>query len=90
MATVQEFRTAWADKPNRAAAHAIADQYVAENAATLEPILGGKSSDECVQLIELARLAGNEELVTAITMWELVQFERKRIGGTLNFGGGVA
>lgn len=84
MTTIQEFRAAWADKPNRDAAHAIAAQYVAENAATLEPILGDKSSNELVQMIELARLAGNEDMVTAITMYELVKFERRQIGGALN------
>lgn len=84
MATIQEFRTAWADKPNRAAAYPIAEAYVAENAATLEPILAGKSSNELVQLVELARLAGNDDMATAVTMYELVKFERKQVGGSLN------
>lgn len=83
MVTVQEFRDAWADKPNRDAAVALAEQYVAENAALLEPILGDKTSEELVQVIDLARAAGNEDMVTTVTMWELVHFERKEIGGTI-------
>ena len=84
MVTIQQFRDAWADKPNRAAAFALAEQYVNENAATLEPILGDKDSDECVQLVSLARAAGNDDMATVVSMWELVTFERRQIGGALN------
>lgn len=87
MVTVQEFRSAWADKDNRATAYALAEQYVAENATVLEAIAGGKTSDECVQIIEALRASNNSDMETAITMYELVKFERKQIGGTLNFGG---
>jgi len=87
MVTVQEFRTAWADKENRGAAYALAEQYVAENATVLEAIAGGKTSDECVQIIEALRASNNPDMETAITMYELVKFERKQIGGSLNFGG---
>ena len=86
MTTVQDFVSAWADKPNRDAAYAIAEQYVAENAATLEPILGGKSSDELVQLVDLARAAGNHDMAQVVTMWELVKFPRKNIGGIVRPG----
>ena len=86
MATVAEFEAAWADKGNREAAYAIAEQYVAENAATLEPILGGKSSDELVKLVDLARAAGNPEMAQVVTMWELVKFARKTIGGVVRPG----
>jgi hypothetical protein len=88
MATVQDFRTAWADKANRDKAIEIAEQYIAENAASLEPILGGKSSDECVQLVGLSRLGGNDEMATVVTMWELVKFPRKQIGGAVVMGKG--
>lgn len=81
--TLQQFRDAWADKPNRAAAITLAEQYVAENRATLEPIFGGKSSTELVTIIDAARLAGSEDVVTAATIWELVGFERKHIGGAV-------
>jgi hypothetical protein len=83
MATVQDFRTAWADKANRDKAIEIAKEYVAENAATLDPILGGKTSDDLVQMIDLARAAGNEDMVTSLTMYELVGFERREIGGAV-------
>lgn len=81
--TVQDFKTAWADKPNRDVAYALAEQYVAENAATLEPSLGDKSSDEIVQVVELCRAAGNDDAATAATMYELVKFERRQIGGEI-------
>lgn len=87
MVTVQEFRIAWADRDNRAAAYAIAEQYVTENETLLETIAGGKTSDECVQIIEALRASNNPDMETAITMYELVKFERKQIGGSLNFGG---
>lgn len=79
--TIQDFKDAWADKPNRDKAFAIAEQYVAENEGILEPILGGKTSDELVAVVSLARAAGNDEMATAVTIWELVKFERKQIGG---------
>lgn len=81
--TLQDFRDAWADKPNRDAALALAEQWVEENRATFEPIFGGKSSSELVAIIDAARLAGNEDVVTAATIWELVGFDRKNIGGTV-------
>ena len=84
MATIEEFKAAWADKPNRDQAYAIAEQYVSENAAVLDPILGGKSSDELVKIVDLARAAGNDETATVTTMYELVKFERKQIGGAVN------
>lgn len=83
MVSIQDFRDAWADRANRDAAFAIAEQYVAENEATLAPILAGKSSDELVKMIDLAKLAGNRELADTIKLWELVKFERRHIGGTL-------
>jgi hypothetical protein len=83
MATIQEFRDAWADKPNRDKAIAIAEEYITENAAVLDPLFGDKTSPELVTLIDAARLAGNEDVVTALTMYELVHFERQEIGGAV-------
>jgi len=87
MVTVKEFQIAWDDKPNRDKAYALAEQYVAENVTMLEAIAGGKTSDECVQIIEALRASNNPDMAIAITMYELVKFERKQIGGSLNFGG---
>ena len=50
--TIQDFKDAWADKPNRDKAFALAEQYVAENEGILEPILGGKTSDELVAVVK--------------------------------------
>lgn len=87
MATIQQFREAWADKENRAAAFEIAREYVAENAALLDPILGNLDSDQLVGLIDLARLAGQDDEVTRLTMYELVGFERRNVGGSINMVG---
>jgi len=81
--TLQDFRDAWADKPNRDAAYALAEQWVEENRPQFEPIFGGKTSSELVTIIDAARAAGNEDVVTAATIWELVGFERKHIGGVV-------
>jgi hypothetical protein len=83
MATIQDFRDTWADRSKRDSALELAELYVNENEDTLGPILADKSSDDCVQLVELARLAGNDDLVTTVTMWELVKFPRKDITGSL-------
>ena len=88
MVSVHEFTSAWADKPNRDKAIAIAEKYIAENAATLDPILGGKTSDDCVNLVSLSRAAGNDDMATVVTMWELVKFPRKHIGGAVVMGKG--
>ena len=85
MVSIQDFRDAWADKGNRATvAFAIAEQYVAENAATLDPILGDKTSDELVGIVDLARAGGNQDMVTMVTMYELVKFERRQIGAAVS------
>ena len=79
--TLEQFRAAWADKPNRDKAYALAEQYAKENAATLDPLLGGMDGEDLVRLVDLARLAGDEDNATAITIYELVKFERQDIGG---------
>lgn len=81
MVTVQDFKNAWANKADRAPAMALAEQYVAENAAVLDPILGGKSREELVKIVDLARAAGNDDMAWTVTMWELVKFPRQQIGG---------
>jgi hypothetical protein len=83
MATLQEFREAMADRNTRDKALELALAYAEENADTYEPILGGKSSDELVTLVDMARAGGNDDLATAITIYELAKFERKNVGGTV-------
>ena len=83
MINISDFTSAWADKNNREAAYAIAEQYVAENSVMLEQMFGNKTSDELVQLVSLSRLAGNHEMAQMITIWELVKFPRKEIGGAI-------
>ncbi|MGE3795891.1 MAG: hypothetical protein AB7I38_18470 [Dehalococcoidia bacterium] len=87
MVTVQDFRDAWANKADREPAMEIARQYVEQERAMLEPILGGKTRDELVKVVDLCRAAGNHNMATAATMWELVTFPRQQIGGDIRPGG---
>lgn len=89
MATIQQFRAAWdaSAKEDRSAAIALADQYVAENAAMLEAVFGGKSITELCDLVSAFRMAGNTAMADAATAWELVKFPRQQIGGNVRPGG---
>ena len=88
MATIQQFREAQAQK-NHAEMLRLAQEFVGahpELAASLE----GKSSDQLVQAISAAKLMGNRDLATSISMWELAKFERRHIGGALHMRADVA
>lgn len=89
MATIQEFKAAWeaSTKDDRSAAIALADQYVAENAALLESMFGGKSIAELCDLVSAFRQTGNMAMADAATAWELVKFPRQQIGGNVRPGG---
>jgi len=71
---------------NRAVAKEIATAYINDNRATLDSLLGGKSLDELVKMVEGYREQHKETDRIVCDMWLQAEFEPQHISGAINIG----
>lgn len=66
----------------QAEAQALADALVVSH-PELFTFLEGQTQEAIVSLVDAFRAAGNEDMVTLATIYELAHWERQNIGGTV-------
>jgi hypothetical protein len=77
-------------KGDRILAKQIASDYINDNRSTLEPLLGGKSLEELVQMVSGYRDQHKETDRIVCDMWLQAEFEPQHISGAINIGPPVA
>lgn len=83
---VERFDREW-KAGNRGLARQIASFYVEQHRGDLESVLGGKTLEQIVAMVDGYRGAGLEEDRLIAEMWLLSEHQPQKITGTMNMGG---